>query len=172
MKITAEYKGKQVTFDVPDETLDKLIEEPKKKTGWEKPEKRQVYWHIGYQDALFESNWTNHPVDHERFDSGNCFTSKELAENIARYTSLDRRIRRRIAEICEPVDWNNTDQSKYCIHGYHHPNKMFELGVEQYAQYHYGLWACDSSTHAEQIIKEFKDELTWYFTKFKGRMDG
>lgn len=46
MKITAEYKGKQVSFDVPDETLDKLIEEPKKQTGWEKLENRRQYWYV------------------------------------------------------------------------------------------------------------------------------
>ena len=145
--------------------------EPEKKTGWEKPTIGDDYWYIGADNCVCHCYWSNSSIDNARYDSGNCFTSEKLAANVSAYKSLDSRIRRRIAEICEPVDWNNTDQSKYCIHGYHHPNKMFELGVEQYAQYHYGLWACDSSTHANQIIEEFKDELTWYFTEFKDRMD-
>lgn len=148
------------------------LNEPEKKTGWEKPAIGQAYWHIDNIGVVTSSTWDNDPIDHARFDSGNCFTSEELAANVSVYKSLDSRIRRRIAEICEPVDWNNTDQTKYCILGYHHPNKMFELGVEQYSQYHYGLWACDSGTHAKQIIEEFKDELVWYFTEFKDRTDG
>lgn len=29
----------------------------------------------------------------------------------------------------------------------------------------------DTKEHAEQVIEEFKDELIWYFTEFKSRMD-
>lgn len=169
MKITAEYKGRQVTFDVPDEALDKLIEEPKK-TGWENPEVGgQRYWYVDHQGQAQPSCWSNEPIDHRRYSIGNCFTSKELAENIARYQSLDLRIRRRITEICEPVDWNTHNSAKWTII-YDHPHKM--LYVDCYYNQHFGQWNCDTREHAKQIIEEFKDDLLWYFTEFKDRMDG
>ena len=36
---------------------------------------------------------------------------------------------------------------------------------------YYGTVFFDTKEHAEQAIKEFKDELLWYFTKFESRMD-
>jgi hypothetical protein len=42
--------------------------------------------------------------------------------------------------------------------------------VESYTEF--AKWHFDTREHAKQIIKEFKDELIWYFTEFKDRMDG
>jgi len=168
MKITAEYKGKQVTFDVPDETLDKLIEEPKKKTGWEKPVWGQTYWFIDELGEVEGKDWKDDELDEKRYACGNCFTSKELAENIARYQSLDLRIRRRIAEICEPVDWKSRTWKSDIV--YIHEEGRLVCGDTMTAQS--ASWCCDTKEHAKQIIEEFKDELTWYFTEFKDRMDG
>lgn len=140
MKITAEYKGKQVTFDVPDDTLDKLIEEPKK-TGWEKLGRNRAYWYVTTFAGIDYSVEVGDIIDRWRYDSGNHFTSKELAENIARYQSLDLRIRRRIAEICEPVSWNTNNSAKWTII-YDHPNKVLYVDCD-YTQ-HRGQWNCDT----------------------------
>lgn len=172
MKITAEYKGKQVTFDVPDETLDKLIEEPKKKTGWEKLENRQQYWYVTTSAGIDCCVEVGDVIDGWRYDSGNYFTSKELAENIARYQSLDLRIRRRIAEICEPADWKDTTQTKHFVHCVYYSNGDICLVCDNYSSLRMYTWACDTEEHAEQIINEFREELMWYFTEFKDRMDG
>lgn len=168
MKITAEYKGKQVTFDVPDETLDKLIEEPKK-TGWEKPERGQWYWYVTTSIGSDRCIAAGDIVDEWRYNAGNYFASKELAENIARYQSLDLRIRRRIAEICEPVDWGNVHKLKWRIY-YGIGSRRLEISSND--DFRFVAWYCDTKEHAEQIIEEFKDELLWYFTEFKDRMDG
>jgi hypothetical protein len=111
----------------------------------------------------------NNEWNRNAYNVGNCFTSEELGKNIARYQSLDLRIRRRIAEICEPVDWKKRHLPKYEI--------VFDWITEKFTIYdahnwHCGQWVCDTEEHAKQIIKEFKDELTWYFTEFKDRMDG
>ena len=37
MKITVEYEGQPIVVDIPDETLKKIADSQKKKTGWEKP---------------------------------------------------------------------------------------------------------------------------------------
>lgn len=168
MKVQATYKGKTVEIDIPDEKLEELVNE-QKKTGWEKPKVGMTYWYVTAYGTVENDLWSGATIDERRYDCGNYFTSKELAENIARYQSLDLRIRRRIAEICEPVDWKNTTVTKYGI--YYHYNDC-RLDYYLCAWGRYCPWHCDTEEHARQIIEEFKDELIWYFTEFKDRMDG
>lgn len=167
MKVQATYKGKTVEIDIPDEKLEELVKE-QKKTGWEKPEYDEPYFYVGYDRTVVGTTWTNCKWDEDCFNCGNCFTSEELAENIARYQLLDLRIRRRIAEICEPVDWTDGTITKYGIY-YHYKYHRLTYYVSAWGRY--CQWYCDTEEHAEQIIEEFKDELTWYFTEFKDRMD-
>jgi len=148
------------------DALKAQLNEPEK-NGWEKPDFGGQYYYVGNDVSAHGSTWTNHQLDTCRYNNANCFTSEELAENISRYRSLDLRIRRRIAEICEPVirgtEWRyNIEydyENKHCI-------------IHSDMKFAKSSWYCDTREHAEQIIEEFKDELTWYFTEFKDRMDG
>ena len=166
MKIKAEYKGKTIELDIPDEKLEELVKE-QKKTGWEKAEFSYKYFAILSNGEVYQGVADIKSKEYER---GNYFTSKELAKNIARYQSLDLRIRRRIAEICEPVNWLDTRTPVYLIMFDSMTRKLQPVHTIQYI--HSIGWWIDTKEHAEQIIEEFKDELTWYFTEFKDRMDG
>lgn len=169
MKVNINYKGKPVELDIPDEKLEELVKE-QKKTGWEKPGFGREYWFVNNSGIVDKYTFSGHDIDKAICGNDCCFTSKELAENIARYQSLDRRIRRRIAEICEPVDWNNYKKPIYLIMC---DVLTRELLAAHCHRYRYSIgWYCDTQKHAEQIIAEFKDELLWYFTEFKDRMDG
>lgn len=169
MKVNINYKGKSVELDIPDEKLEELVKE-QKKTGWEKPKDDESWSFITMEVKPADCNgWYECPSTRKLYKVGNCFSSKELAENIARYQSLDLRIRRRIAEICEPVDWDNGASCKFYIY-YDHGYK--KLDVSGWYGKQYIGWHCDTKEHAKQILEEFKDELTWYFTEFKDRMDG
>ena len=171
MKVNINYKSKSVELDIPDEKLEELVKE--KKTGWEKPLNSgltgSLYYYINKSGEVCTDNNHGFEICDKCYERGNCFTSGELAKNIARYQSLDLRIRRRIAEICEPVDWSDGDSCKVYIY-YDHCYK--KLDVSGWYGCQYSGWHCDTKAHAEQIIEEFKDELTWYFTEFKDRMDG
>lgn len=126
MKVQATYKGKTVEIDIPDEKLEELVKE-QKKTGWEKLERSREYWYVTTSAGIDRNVEVGDVIDGWRYDCGNYFASKELAENISRYQSLDLRIRRRIAEICEPVirgtewrynieyDYNNPYGVKYSV---------------------------------------------------------
>lgn len=149
-------------------SLKTQLNKPEKKTGWEKPEAGQSYWITIQCRDSFEDIWYSSCYDNVHYDNGNCFTSKELAENITRYQSLDLRIRRRIAEICEPVYWNEYNQEKWLLY-YNHFDKDFTYSSTPY--YHTNAWHFDSKENAKKIAEEFKDELIWYFTEFKDRMD-
>lgn len=172
MKIKAEYKGKTVEIDIPDEKLEELVKE-QRKTGWEKVGSQQNYFSIdsfdySVRERVSAISPTDINLSSKLWNVGNHFTSKELAENIARYQPLDLRIRRRIAEICEPVDWNDGNSCKYCIY-YDHSYK--HLYISSWYGNQFSGWYCDTNAHAEQIINEFREELMWYFTEFKDRMD-
>lgn len=144
------------------------LNKPEKKTGWEKVGPcRQPYFYINCFDYSVEERrsaiqLTNGNVSEKLWNVGNHFTSKKLAENIARYQSLDLRIRRRIAEICEPIK----DDNDACVIRYN-----VDCLETTYLGCNYGGWRFDTEEHAEQIIEEFKYDLTWYFTEFKDRMD-
>ena len=171
MKVNINYKGKSVELDIPDEKLEELVKE--KKTGWEKPLNSgltgSLYYYINKHGEVCTDNNHGFGICDKCYERGNCFTSGELAKNIARYQSLDLRIRRRIAEICEPLDWKNRRLSKYeIVYDWHHK----DFTIYDAHNWHSGQWVCDTEEHAKQIIEEFKDELTWYFTEFKDRMDG
>jgi hypothetical protein len=167
VKVNVNYKGKSIELDIPDEKLEELVKE-RKQTGWEKPKIHGKYYTIQDDGAVCWSNWYDDPYDNEIYTRGSLFTSEELAKNIARYQSLDLRIRRRIAEICEPVDWNDNCY-KWAIIFDH---KECQPYSDFYRIINFGGYYCDTKEHAKQIIEEFKDELTWYFTEFKDRMDG
>ena len=168
MKIKAGYKGKTIEIEIPDEKLEELVKE-QKKTGWEKPNLGDDYWYINAENCICRGIWGDSSIDNARYDSGNCFTSEILAANVSAYKSLDSRIRRRIAEICEPVNWLDTRTPVYLIMFDSTTRKLQPVHTIQYI--HSIGWWIDTQKHAEQIIEEFKDELTWYFTEFKDRMD-
>lgn len=148
MKVNVNYKGKTIELDIPDEKLEELVKE-RKQTGWEKPKIHGTYNTIQDDGVVCWSNWCNGPNDNKLYSRGNFFTSQKLAENIARYQSLDLRIRRRIAEICEPV----TTRGACVIY-----LDSIGLGVD-YMTRNYGGWRFDTKEHARQIIEEFKDRM-------------
>lgn len=168
MKIKAEYKGKTVEIDIPDEKLEELVKE-QKKTGWERLNDSDTFYLIDEEYRVKSYGFLNGGRSSERcYHVGNCFNSLQLAENIARYQSLDLRIRRRIAEICDPVNWSDGNSCKSCIY-YDHSYK--HLYISSWYGNQFSGWYCDTNAHAEQIINEFREELMWYFTEFKDRMD-
>ena len=162
MKITVEYEGQPIVVDIPDETLKQIADRQKKKTGWEKPSDTDPFYLIDEECRVKSYGFLNGGRSSERcYHVGNCFTSLKFAETIARYQSLDLRIRRRIAEICEPVK----DDDAYVIR--YNVDSLESTCMSC----NYGGWRFDTEKHAKQIIEEFKDELIWYFTEFKDRMD-
>ena len=164
-KYVTHYKGKEI--EIPKEVLDDLYNKQVKSTGWANFNELNTYFYISGKGnvTLAETKKTNRlEADIRNF---NIFSSKELAENIMRFEVLNRKIVKRISEICEPVDWEKS--SKYIIY-YNYEHKCLDYSL--YYVCRYSGWVCDTAYHARQIINEFRDELVWYFTEFKTRMDG
>ena len=61
------------------------FEEINESTRW-KPEMGQTYYHVGGDGFIYDDTWVNDSaVDNGRFEIGNCFETKEEAEQVVEY---------------------------------------------------------------------------------------
>lgn len=168
MKLTGTYNGKQIELELTEEQVEALKQREKKKTGWERSEQNQTYY-VNYADSYGYTTECFATIDTNRYEKANYFSDETLAENITRAQTLQRKLWRRSAELCEKVNWRNPKTKKYyIIYDYDDDDLCVDFCVLIRG---FGEIYFDTEEHAEQVIKEFKDELLWYFTKFKSRMD-
>lgn len=168
MKLTGTYNGKLIELELTEEQVEVLERAEKKKTGWERAEIGERYF-INAIRVAQEERETGSSTDDTYYKYASYFANETLIKNILTAQLLQRKLWRRNAELCEKVDWRNPETKKYyIIYDYEDD----ELGVD-FCIFGRGLEEIyfDTEEHAEQAIKEFKDELIWYFTKFKSRMD-
>ena len=165
MKVTITKDGKSVEAEIPDELFEKLFED--KKTGYERVNRGSHYYGI---NAMINAQcFTEDTGSYEKglYDSGNYFSDKSVAENMARAQRLWNRIHRRAVELCEPI-YQRKDGSLYTICFDPQDNKIF---ADDWVTRHFGEIYFDTEEHGNQVINEFHDELFWYFTQFKDRAD-
>lgn len=167
MKATLTFEGKTVEVEIAEDEARKIFGEPK--TGWERCRVGNEYY---YFDSWFGGGCTNEEggVDNERYKQGNYFADEQLANDQARAVSLWLSIKRWAAEHCEPVDWSDAGEEKFFIR-FNNLVGEFEVGNCCYLRQSFCIYF-DTQTHANQCIEEFRDELTWYFTECRDRMDG
>lgn len=60
------------------------FEEVNESTRW-KPEIDQKYYCFGSDGSVIDDDWCGLSIDHNRFDIGNCFQTKEEAEKVVEY---------------------------------------------------------------------------------------
>ena len=168
MKLTGTYNGKPIELELTEEQVEVLKEAEKKKTGWERAKECESYWTCD-GDTVFDNEEENLSCDDEGFNCANYFSNKTLSQNIARAQTLQRKLWRRSAELCEKVDWENPHTKKYCIAYDYDRGELYSTIA--WVTRGIGEIYFDSEEHAEQAIEEFRDELIWYFTKFESRMD-
>lgn len=183
MKVELKANGKTVQVEIPEEQLKEtvLFEQLKKlgliedkpKTGYERREEcnNKKYYFVNTIDLVIEDENTV-PFDQNRYDVGNFYSNKMIAENNARADRLQRCLRQWQALNDKPIsqsDWEDNGKSKWCI--------MYSYGAEKlYVEYfHYirlhNVIYFTTKEKAEEAIEVFKDELLWYFTEYVQRLD-
>lgn len=165
MKLTGTYNGKAIKLELTEEQIKILEQADKKKTGWERANYKEEY----YNEYIFPLIEVGAYADDLKFKEAKYFSDRILAENICRAQNLQRKLWRRSAELCENMDWNNPNKSKWYI-WYDCEQKEISLGISLKG-YEFGQVYFDTKEHTTQVIKEFHNELIWYFTEFKSRMD-
>lgn len=168
MKLTGTYNGKPIELELTEEQVEVLEQAEKKKTGWERVEKGERYF-INAIRVAQEERETGSSTDDTYYKYASYFANETLIKNILTAQLLQRKLWRRSAELCEKVDWRNPETEKYCIRYDYDDDDLcvdFCVLIRGFGEIYF-----DTEEHAEQVIKEFRDELIWYFTKFESRMD-
>lgn len=172
MKATLKLEdGREIQVELSDKDVDTIIKP--KKTGWERAEIGGYYRYIHISTNIEDGTW----ADDDRYQEGRYISSYNLALDQIRAIKLWLCIKRWAAEHCEPVTFETVSsrwQRKYGIQWafVEDDGKYRIISAIQDSTRQFGNVYFDSLEHAEQCIEEFKDELTWYFTECKDRMDG
>lgn len=172
MKVTINANGTTIQAEISEEQLKELGLIEEQPTGYERVKKGDVYYfNITRSETVAEVE-CNRRIDEGRYDTGNYYSDKTIAENNARADRLLRQLRRWQAqndEVISVEDWNNESKKKwFIIYSY--------SSEEMYAEYYYIMRLPNTiyfatKEKAEEAIEVFKDELIWYFTEYVQRLD-
>ena len=168
MKLTGTYNGKPIELELTEEQVEVLKQAEKKKTGWERVERGERYF-INAIRVAQEERETGSSADNTRYEHASYFANETLVKNILTAQFLQRKLWRRSAELFEKANWNDNRCGKFSI--VYDCNSRCLSVVASWMINGFGQVYFDTKEHAEQAMSEFHDELIWYFTKFKSRMD-
>ena len=166
MKAKLIVEGKEITIEIQDPELQKLLT-PQKKTGYERVGAGQTYW---LQDVNGKVCWDTESVcftgDNNDYNSANYYSDETIAKNNARADKLMRQLRRFAGEHRKyEIDWTNGQMFKYYICVQHVTNEVvYECA---YVVQGFNTIYFDTEEAVELAIKAFHDELVWYFTEYK-----
>lgn len=168
MKVTLdgkEYECKRVVMD--NDNVEIILEEDsKKETGYERVDTGVDYYLVTNRNEVLVLPESNCDLDCDYYDNANYYSSKEIAENNARADRLMRQLRRfSVENRATDIEWIRSNNPKYFIY-YDYDRKSLESEKSYYLR-PFGSICFDSIDSTEQAIKEFKDELIWYFTEYK-----
>lgn len=164
MKAKLIVEGKEFDIEILDPKLQELIT-PKKKTGYECVAYNEKYYTEGLGYVQSYADWGK-DIDAAHYKCANYYSDKTVAENNTRADTLMRQLRRfSVEHRTKVLDWNDDTQDKYCIY-YVYEDRKFVVDVYKYTR-NFGNVHFDSHEAAELAIETFRDELIWYFTKYR-----
>ena len=111
-------------------------------------------------------------LDQEYYDSGNYYSDKTIAENNARADRLLRQLKQWQAQNDKAIsisDWKNEGIIKYFI-AYNYRSSLFEIGRCSRRR-EPNIIYFTTKDKVSKAVKNFRDELEWYFTEYQQRLD-
>ena len=155
--------GKEIEVLISEETLEQLAN--KRTTGYERVRSGSTYY-TGNCNAIKTFEERSEYYDDEAYKSGNYYSDPDVAANNIRADTLIRQLRRFAVENRKDnINWENRGQDKYYL-GYDYSNKKIYIGSIQSFR-DFGQIYFDTKEMAELATENFKDELLWYFTKYR-----
>lgn len=126
------------------------VEEPQSKR-W-KPKVEELYFYVGIGGNIIECVWVDEHFDGWQYLTGNCFKTKEEAEEYKKQIEYTARYKNYIEEYGEPLDWNNGNQPKYFV-GY-------DFSIKKISIYcNFTFQGLDIYASSVQIIKDAISEI-------------
>ena len=157
--------GKEIEVTISEETLEKLTN--KRATGYERVRYGSTYYTDSYGVvATFEESAGNSKFNEEVYKSGNYYSDPDVAANNIRADNLMRQLRRFAVENRKSdIDWTNYNQDKYRLYYDYLDEEFFIDSNMRYRDF--GQIYFDTEETAKLAVEIFKDELLWYFTKYR-----
>ena len=166
MKATLIINNQALEVEISEEEYKKLQTTEKKKTGYERVDEDDTYYHESYRGDVDHARDERCPWDDEPYKTANYYSSETVAQNNARADQLMRQLRRFAVEHRDKeLDWNDNTQAKYGI-GYEHGYRRLEV-YHNYSSHNFGQIYFDTQEAVKHAIDTFHDELIWYFTEYK-----
>lgn len=164
MKIT--INDKQIELTPTQEATIKEALGIKEKKGLWRPKNDDKYWLLDYDGSVVWSNWNEdyHP-NKSRWEIGNVFPTKEVAEKHRDKLKAIQRVKEYIAENCEEFtpDWNNKQQYKFTIFYYHVDKKFIDDCGYSRAQGYWPFQYLASEEDAQKVIDNCEADLKVIF---------
>ena len=172
MKVELKVNDKTVQVEMTEEQL-KELGVIKPRTGYERREEcnNKKYYFVNTIDLVIENENTV-LFDQNRYDVGNYYSDKTIAENNARADRLLRCLRQWQAQndkVISVSDWKNEGIIKYFI-AYNYRSSLFEIGRCSRRR-EPNIIYFTTKDKVSKAVKNFRDELEWYFTEYQQRLD-
>ena len=174
MKATISANGKTVQVEMTEEQAKILgLAEERSRTGYERREEcnNKKYYFVNTIDLVIEDENTV-LFDQNRYDVGNYYSDKTIAENNARADRLLRQLKQWQAQNDKAIsisDWKNEGIIKYFI-AYNNRSSLFEIGRCSRRR-EPNIIYFTTKDKVSKAVKNFRDELEWYFTEYQQRLD-
>ena len=183
MQVELKVNDKSVQAEIPEEQLKEtvLFEQLKKlgliedkpRTGYERVKKDEMYYVINTKvDSMINVKEFKDETDEQYYNIGNYYNDKVIAENNARADKLLRCLRRWQAANDKAIsisDWKNEGIIKYFI-AYNYRSSLFEIGRCSRRR-EPNIIYFTTKDKVSKAVKNFRDELEWYFTEYQQRLD-
>lgn len=174
MKVTINANGKTVQVEMTEEQLKELgVIKERSRTGYERVKKDETYYVIDTEyNSMSKITEFNDQEDEQCYNAGNYFNDKIIAENNARADKLLRCLRQWQAQNDKPIsisDWKNEGIIKYFI-AYNYRSSLFEIGRCSRRR-EPNIIYFTTKDKVSKAVKNFRDELEWYFTEYQQRLD-
>lgn len=161
MKAKLTIDGKEFEVEISEEQA-KALTETKKRTGYERREKGEIYYVEGDDSAIYccEGRFSD-----KHYEDANYYSDKTVAENNARADKLYRQLRRFAVEHREfDNNWDGRRDHSFITFD----TDASEIIIDYNDVYKgFSTIYFDSKKAAQLAIDTFKNELLWYFTEYK-----
>lgn len=173
MQITINANGKTIQAEISEEQLKELgLVEDKPKTGYERVDEDESYFVDDTINDGHEVLGGRTLVNNLYYINGNYYNDKSIVENNARADRLLRRLRQWQAandKVISISDWKNDEINKYFI-TYNYRSSLFEIGRSSQRREPNIIYFTTKGKVTE-AIKNFRNELEWYFSEYQQRLD-
>lgn len=160
--------GKEYTAQMSDEQVKEIARPKRARTGYERVKLRDTYYSAKCSDHGIRD--TNALGDRENYKKGDYVNDKKLHDDRERARELHDRLEQWQALNDEPVDWGNLKEKNvwYIEYDYTAQNIIacYTLSIRPV-----GTLGFSTHAKAQEAIDVFRDELMWYFTEYRSRLD-